>query len=83
MNTVKEAIESGYHQLPTGDTNVSKDSWEAALQAVGAVISACEEIMSGKFASTYKGLEAIHNFSANEEANGDIQHNRLCGLKLK
>lgn len=53
ISIVKEAIEDGYHQLPTGDTAISKDSWQAALLAVGALISACDNLMKKELSSAF------------------------------
>ena len=53
INIAKEAIDEGYHQLPTGDTVISKGSWEAALLAAGAVISACDSVIANQFKSAF------------------------------
>lgn len=50
---VKESIEDGFYQLPTGDTIISKDSWQAALFAVGAIISACDSVMKKELSSAF------------------------------
>lgn len=53
ISIVKEAIEDGYRQLPTGDTIISKDSWQAALLAVGAIVSACDSVMKKDLHSAF------------------------------
>lgn len=53
INIVKEAIEDGYRQLPTGDTIISKESWQAALLAVGAIVSACDSVMKKELPSAF------------------------------
>jgi acetoin utilization deacetylase AcuC-like enzyme len=45
--TVKSDVESGAKQLSTGHTLLSRDSFDVALWAVGAALSACDEVMRG------------------------------------
>jgi acetoin utilization deacetylase AcuC-like enzyme len=49
IEIVENAIRDGHHQLPTGDTRISKKSWEVALLAVGAVKNACEKVMAKEY----------------------------------
>lgn len=48
IETAKKEIEAGHHCLSTGDTNVCKDSYTAALHAVGGVLAAVDTVVSGK-----------------------------------
>jgi len=45
--TVKKDVESGASQLSTGHTLISRDSFNVALWAAGAALSACDEVMLG------------------------------------
>ena len=40
-------IKQGASQLSTGDTSISKDSWEVAQQATGGILGALDQVMSG------------------------------------
>ena len=44
---VKKDIESGLPSLSTGDTRVSKDSWQAAILAAGGVCAAVDAVVKG------------------------------------
>lgn len=46
--TVKKDVQSGARQLSTGHTLLSRDSFDVALWAAGAVLAACDEVMQGK-----------------------------------
>lgn len=49
----QEAIESGYQQLPTGDTAISIDSFHVAKLAVGAVLAACKAVYHNQSKSAF------------------------------
>jgi acetoin utilization deacetylase AcuC-like enzyme len=44
---------NGYARLTTGDTVISRDSWEAATLAAGAGIAGCDEVISGRASSAF------------------------------
>jgi acetoin utilization deacetylase AcuC-like enzyme len=46
--TVKKDVQSGATQLSTGHTLLSRDSFDVALWAVGAALTACDEVRQGK-----------------------------------
>jgi len=45
---VNKDVRSGAKELSTGHTLLSRDSFDVALWAVGAALSACDEVMRGK-----------------------------------
>ena len=47
IRTVEDEISRGFHDLSTGDTQVSQRSYEVALHAVGAVLNAVDHVMDG------------------------------------
>ena len=53
LKIVQEAVNQGRTQLPTGDTAISARSWDAALLAAGAGITACDEVMAGRATSAF------------------------------
>ena len=46
-------IRSGSEQLSTGDTVISRHSWEAALAAVGSALAAVDAVVAGKAARAF------------------------------
>jgi acetoin utilization deacetylase AcuC-like enzyme len=48
VRKVREEVASGRRTLSTGDTDISAESFAAALAAAGAVISAVDAVVSGK-----------------------------------
>ncbi|NQU24876.1 MAG: histone deacetylase [Candidatus Nealsonbacteria bacterium] len=49
----KRDIESGAGMLSTGDTNVSRQSFDAALLAAGGTITAVDEVMAGRVQNAF------------------------------
>ena len=49
----EEEIRGGAVQLSTGDTMVSRHSWEAAMAAVGSGLAAVDAVMAGKAARAF------------------------------
>ena len=47
LSQAEKDIKQGASQLSTGDTSISKDSWEVAQQATGGIVGALDQIMSG------------------------------------
>jgi acetoin utilization deacetylase AcuC-like enzyme len=50
---VRETVRAGRKVLPTGDTPVSAESFDAALLAAGAAMAACDEVMAGRASGTF------------------------------
>ena len=48
LNTAQHDVEAGYHQLTTGDTDITRNSWEIALRAAGGVLNAVDAVVTGK-----------------------------------
>ena len=46
--TAKHDVASGLHELTTGDTNISAQSFEVALRGVGGVLNAVDEVIAGR-----------------------------------
>jgi acetoin utilization deacetylase AcuC-like enzyme len=53
IETAREDIASGMDALSTGDTNVSRRSFEAALFAVGGVLTAADAVAGGEAANAF------------------------------
>ena len=53
IRRAKHDIASGAGSLSTGDTDVSGDTWNVALQAVGGVINAVDAVMGGKASNAF------------------------------
>lgn len=57
IRLVKEEIEAvgtnAYARLSTGDTVISRATWEAATLAAGAGIAGCDEVMAGRASSAF------------------------------
>jgi len=49
----KQDIESGGHELSTGDTVVCPKSYDIAMRAVGGVLNAVDEVMTGKLTNAF------------------------------
>jgi acetoin utilization deacetylase AcuC-like enzyme len=48
LQTAKHDIAAGYHQLTTGDTDVTPNSWDLALLATGGVLNAVDAVVAGR-----------------------------------
>ena len=48
LQTARHDIEAGYRHLSTGDTDVDGRTWEVAVRAAGASLSAVDAVMSGR-----------------------------------
>jgi acetoin utilization deacetylase AcuC-like enzyme len=48
LRLAEEEIHHGARQLSTGDTQVSEDSWTAALRAAGSALAAVDAVCTGK-----------------------------------
>src|SRR5471030_3310395 len=48
LRTAKRDVDSGQLYLSTGDTEITPNSWNTALQAVGGVLNAVDAVVSGK-----------------------------------
>ena len=53
LKTVKRDIEGGERTLTTGDTDVSRGSWEAARFAVGGVLAAVDAVYEKKLRNAF------------------------------
>jgi acetoin utilization deacetylase AcuC-like enzyme len=49
----KADVESGAHELSTGDTQVCPKSFDVAMRAVGGVLNAVDEVMTGKLRNAF------------------------------
>lgn len=50
---IRSAREHNFHTLDGGDTRISDGSYEAALNAVEAVLTAADEVVGGKYPSAF------------------------------
>jgi acetoin utilization deacetylase AcuC-like enzyme len=48
LAVAKRDVDNGRHQLSTGDTDVTPNSWDVALQAAGGVLNAVDGVMAGR-----------------------------------
>src|SRR3974390_2311526 len=48
LNKARHDIAAGYQSLTTGDTDVTPNSWEIALLAVGGVLNAVDAVATGR-----------------------------------
>ncbi len=53
IELVQREIESGRHQLSTGDTKISRETLKAARLAAGAGVAAADGVMEGKLSSAF------------------------------
>lgn len=53
IGIAKRDIMRGLRDLSTGDTQVSRDSYEVALQAAGAVLNAVDGVMDGRLKNAF------------------------------
>lgn len=53
VKLVRKAVEDGAGSLPTGDTQISAGTWEAALLAAGAGMAGCDEVMAGRASAAF------------------------------
>ncbi|MBI2440467.1 MAG: histone deacetylase [Lentisphaerae bacterium] len=53
IKVVRAAVAGGLRSLPTGDTPISERTFDAALLAAGAGITACDEVMAGRSGSAF------------------------------
>jgi acetoin utilization deacetylase AcuC-like enzyme len=48
LRIAKHDVVSGSHYLSTGDTNITRNSWDVALRAAGGVLNAVDAVMTGR-----------------------------------
>jgi len=48
IETARRDVEAGLPQLSTGDTDITPNSWDIAVLAVGGVLNAVDAVVSGK-----------------------------------
>jgi acetoin utilization deacetylase AcuC-like enzyme len=48
LRTAQHDVEAGYPHLTTGDTDITRNSWELALLAAGGVLNAVDAVVAGK-----------------------------------
>jgi acetoin utilization deacetylase AcuC-like enzyme len=48
LRTAKRNVESGARHLSTGDTDITRNSWDVALRAAGGVLNAVDAVLKGK-----------------------------------
>jgi len=53
LRIARRDVESGQRSLSTGDTDVTPNSWDIAVQAVGGVLNAVDAVFSGKVANAF------------------------------
>ena len=53
LKLAKHDVESGRGFLTTGDTDVTPNSWDVALQATGGILNAVDEVMAGRAANAF------------------------------
>jgi acetoin utilization deacetylase AcuC-like enzyme len=47
LDTARDDVASGHRFLSTGDTDITRNSWDIAVRAVGGVLNAVDSVMSG------------------------------------
>ena len=53
IETARREIESGRRQLSTGDTAISRESWDAAVHAVGGVLASVDRVLGGEVRTAF------------------------------
>jgi len=53
LDLAEREIREGYNQLTTGDTSVSRASWDAARRAAGCALAAVDAVMEGRAANAF------------------------------
>ena len=53
IRLVEREVMNGFHQLSTGDTDISPRSWDAALRAAGSVLNAVDAVASGQVQNAF------------------------------
>ena len=48
LRTAQHDVEAGYASLTTGDTDITRNSWDVAHKAAGGVLNAVDAVMTGK-----------------------------------
>lgn len=48
LRTAQHDVEAGYASLTTGDTDITRNSWEVARRAAGGVLNAVDAVMTGR-----------------------------------
>jgi acetoin utilization deacetylase AcuC-like enzyme len=53
LRTARRDVEAGRDFLSTGDTDITRNSWDIAAMAVGGALNAVDAVMSGKAANVF------------------------------
>ena len=70
FETAKQDISAGAHELSTGDTQVCAKSFDIALRAVGGVMNAVDEVMSGKIRNAFCAVRPPGHHATRDESMG-------------
>ncbi|HUA21603.1 MAG TPA: histone deacetylase [Bryobacteraceae bacterium] len=53
IRLVEREVMNGFHELSTGDTDISPRSWDAALRAAGSVLNAVDAVAAGEVLNAF------------------------------
>lgn len=78
VTSVQEWCESGLDVLPTGDTNICPESYNAALLAAGSVIAGVALVMVGKIDNAFCGVRPPGHHAESDRGMGFCIFNNVA-----
>ena len=82
IRTARREVEEGFSQLTTGDTNLSHESYDVALRAVGTVLHAVDVVFAGEADNAFCVVRPPgHHASANRGMGFCLFNNIALGAR--
>jgi acetoin utilization deacetylase AcuC-like enzyme len=82
IRTARHEVEDGFSQLTTGDTNLSHDTYDVALRAVGTVLHAVDLVFTGQAGNAFCVVRPPgHHASANRGMGFCVFNNIALGAR--
>jgi acetoin utilization deacetylase AcuC-like enzyme len=78
IRVVQQEIEAGRPHLPTGDTDITPGSWDAALHAAGGVLNAVDAVLSGQARNAFCAVRPPGHHATSDRGMGFCIFNNVA-----
>ena len=82
LRTAQHDVEAGYPSLTTGDTDLTRNSWDVAVRAAGGVLNAVDAVMTGNARNAFCAVRPPgHHATANRGMGFCLLNNVAIGAR--